>query len=119
MLVAHWGQFTPQVRRQAIDILLRRPEWSRALLDAIEQKALATSDLSTGQSQQLASHPDKAIAGRARSLLAQGGGLPNPDREKVLQSLLAVTEKTGNVAHGLEVFKANCASATATAISAS
>ena len=27
----------------------------------------------------------------------------------MLQSLLAVAEKTGNVAHGLEVFKANCA----------
>ena len=108
-LVAHWGQFTPQVRRQAIEILLRRPEWSRVLLDAIEQKSLAVSDLSTGQSQQLAGHPDKAIADRARALLAKGGGLPNPDREKVLQSLLAVAEKSGNVAHGLEVFKTHCA----------
>jgi putative membrane-bound dehydrogenase-like protein len=109
VLVAHWGQFTPQVRRQAVDILLRRPEWSRALLEALEARTLSASDLSTSQSQQLAGHPDKTLAERARALLAQGGGLPNPDRQKVLESLLAVTEKTGDAAHGLEVFKANCA----------
>jgi putative membrane-bound dehydrogenase-like protein len=109
LLVAHWGQFTPQIRRRAVDILLHRPEWSRALLGAIEQKTLSASDLSPDQSQQLAAHPDKAIAEKARTLLAEGGGLPNPDRQKVLESLLAITEKTGDAAHGLEVFKANCA----------
>jgi putative membrane-bound dehydrogenase-like protein len=108
-LIDRWAQFTPELRRQAIDILLRRPEWSRALLHAIAEKELAASDLRADQAEKLAAHPDKAIAERARSLLSQGGGLPNPDRDKVLQSLLPLTEKTGDTAHGFEVFKANCA----------
>jgi putative membrane-bound dehydrogenase-like protein len=108
-LIERWGEFTPEIRRQAIDILLRRPEWSRALLDALESKKLTISELGTGQAQQLAGHPDKAIAARAVTLLSQGGGLPNPDRDKVLQALLPLAEKAGNAARGLEVFKANCA----------
>ncbi len=108
-LLARWGELTPQMKHQGVDILLRRPEWSRGLLDAIEARTLSTNDLSTDQSQQLANHPDRSIAARARTLLAMGGALPNPDRMKVLKSLLAVTEKTGNLAHGLEVFKNNCA----------
>src|SRR5262249_22799111 len=35
--------------------------------------------------------------------------LPNPGREKALQSLLPLTEKPGAAAHGVEVVKANCA----------
>jgi putative membrane-bound dehydrogenase-like protein len=108
-LFTRWGQFTPEVRRQAVDILLRRPEWSRALLEAIEQKTLAVSDLRADQAQQLAGHPDKSLAERARGLLSRGGGLADPDRDKVLQALLPLTEKAGDPAHGREVFKANCA----------
>ncbi len=109
ILVERWGQFTPQLRRQALDILLRRPEWSRAMLDGLEKNVIAATDLSIEQSQQLSAHPDRALASRAKTLLSEGGRLPSPDRQKVLEQLLPLTEKTGNVAQGLEVFKKNCA----------
>src|SRR5262249_43992878 len=97
-IVARWGQFTPTLRAKALDVLLRRPEWSRALLDGLDKGTLATTDLSAGQSQQLAGHPDKKIAARARKILARGGSLPSPDRQKVLDGLLHLTKKTGNAA---------------------
>ena len=47
----------------------------------------AVAELSLDQKQALAAHPDKAIAERAKALLAKGGGLPDPDRQKVIDAL--------------------------------
>ena len=65
--------------------------------------------LTLSQSQALAAHPDKSIAERAKALLAKGGGLPDPDREKVIEALAPVVLKGGDAARGKEVFKKECA----------
>jgi uncharacterized protein len=70
---------------------------------------VAASDLSADQAQQLSGHPDEKLAARAREVLARGGRLPSPDRQKVIDDLLHVTERTGDPQKGLEVFKENCA----------
>src|SRR5262249_4347900 len=49
------------------------------------------------------------IAERATKLLAGGGRLPNPDRQKVVDALLPLAKKTGDKAKGKEVFEKNCA----------
>jgi putative heme-binding domain-containing protein len=100
---------TPKTQQKALDILLERPEWSKSLLVALEKNVIRIADLRADQGQILASHPDRRIAFRARKLLAKGGTLPSPDRQKVLDGLLHLTEKNGDPAKGLEVFKKNCA----------
>ena len=69
---------------------------------------MAISLLSLDQSQALAAHPDSKIAGRARALLARGGGLPDPDREKVIQALSPLAMKGGDASRGKEIFKKEC-----------
>jgi putative heme-binding domain-containing protein len=69
----------------------------------------ASSDSSTFWRSGLGRPPPCDRSDRARSLLARGGGLPNPDRMKVLESLLSAAERTGDASHGFEVFKAQCA----------
>ena len=65
--------------------------------------------LSLDQSQALAAHPDSKIAERAKALLARGGGLPDPDREKVIQALSPIVMKGGDASRGKEIFKKECA----------
>jgi putative heme-binding domain-containing protein len=108
-LIKRWGQMTPKTQQKALTILLERPEWSKSLLVGLEKDIIRISDLRADQGQLLASHPDRKIAFRAKRILARGGSLPSPDRQKVLDSLLALTEKTGDPARGLEVFKKHCA----------
>ncbi len=67
------------------------------------------SELPLDQKQALASHPDKEIASRAKALLAKGGGLPNADRQKVVEEFLPAIKKSGNVELGKAVFKKHCA----------
>ncbi len=108
-LVARWEKFSPGARAQSLEVLLRRPSWSASLLDAIEKGTVNVGDLGATQAQQLANHPDKRIAARARTILEKGGKLANADRQKVIDQFLHVTRKTGDVKAGVEVFKRVCA----------
>jgi putative heme-binding domain-containing protein len=67
------------------------------------------ADLSLDQQQALASHPDRRLAARFRRLLERGGGLPDADRQKVIEELLPLTRQTGDAVAGKEVFKKQCA----------
>ncbi|MCU0876551.1 MAG: ThuA domain-containing protein [Pirellulaceae bacterium] len=103
------GSFTPAVRPVAIRVLLARADWTGQLLDAMEAGGVPVADLSLDQKAALASHPSRRIAMRARRLLEAGGGLPNADRQKVLQELHHLTEEKGDPAAGKVVFKNQCA----------
>ncbi len=107
-LLKRMPTFTPQAREAALRILLSRPESTRQFLDAVEKGTMAFSELALDQKQALASHPEKKIAGRAKALLAKGGGLPNADRQKVVEEFLPLIKKAGNVELGKAVFKKNC-----------
>lgn len=108
-IVDGWQSWTPGVRAAAANVLLSRAELTRALLAGVQAGKLQLAELSLEQKQSLANHPDKQIAALAKKLLERGGGLPNPDRQKVLQGYLPLAEKTGEGALGKEVFKKHCA----------
>src|SRR5207237_3390604 len=66
-------------------------------------------ELSLDQRQGLMTHPRRNIATRARRLLARGGGLPDPDRQKVVDELMPLTQQSGDAVAGKQVFKNQCA----------
>src|SRR5262249_8729472 len=108
-IVQRWPELTPAARPAALSLLLLRPSWTRALLTARERGQIDRSDLNIEQAQLLSKHPDSAIAERAVKLLASGGRLPNPDRQKVLDTLLPLAKRHGDKARGKAVFENNCA----------
>jgi len=107
-LVGSLGSLTPAVRPSAIRLLLGRTDWTKALLDGLDQGRLQLAELSLDQKQSLANHVDKSIRDRVKPLMSKGGGLPNPDRQKVVEDLMALTEKTGDPVAGKAVFKKTC-----------
>jgi hypothetical protein len=107
-LVQHLPKLTPAARRYQIAALLRRGEWSSALLDAIESGKLPSSELATEQWAFLKSSPDGAIAKRAQALAGSRGAI-TADRAAIVQKLLPVAAKAGDAHRGKEVFDANCA----------
>ncbi|MGC1273357.1 MAG: PVC-type heme-binding CxxCH protein [Planctomycetaceae bacterium] len=100
---------TPTAREAGIRVLLSRPEWTRALVEAIEAGELSLSDLSLDQRQALANHPDEAIAEQATMLLSKGGGLPSADRQKVIEELSPLVLEGGDPAKGKLVYTQQCA----------
>lgn len=108
-MLAAITDFPPRLKTSAINVLLSKTAWSKSLLEAAEAKQFDLDELSLEQKQALRSVPDATLQIQAEKLLAMGGGLPDADREKVLQALMHVTELSGNVDSGREVYKKVCA----------
>jgi putative membrane-bound dehydrogenase-like protein len=108
-LVGRLPSLTPGVRAAGLRVVLGKADWTQALLDAAVAGKFKLSELTLDQRQALLSHPRRGIAGRARRLLARSAGLPNPDRQKVVDELMPLTEQKGDAAAGKLVFKNNCA----------
>jgi hypothetical protein len=99
-VVAKLPNLPPSARPTALRLVLARPGPTKAFLDAVESGTLRFDMLALDQKTALAAHPDKAIAERAKKLLALGGGLPDPNRQKVIDGLAAVLKTTGDPAIG-------------------
>jgi putative membrane-bound dehydrogenase-like protein len=109
VIVKRLNSWSPATRAAAIRTLLGRVESTRVLLDALDKGEVPIGELALDQREALTRHTDRAIARRAQAILARGGGLPNPDRQKVLDEYLPLTKKSGDAALGQVIFKSNCA----------
>jgi putative membrane-bound dehydrogenase-like protein len=107
-LVQHLPKLTPAARRYEIASLVRRKEWSTALLDSIEAGKLPPSELATEQWAELRNNPDSKISKRAQSLAGNRGAV-TADRAAIVEKLLPAAGKPGDPHRGKEVFDANCA----------
>jgi putative heme-binding domain-containing protein len=108
-LVEILPRLAPGVRAQVLRALLGRTDWSLALVEAFEQDKARISELALDQKQALAAYRNRDVAERVKRLLAQGGGLPDPDRQKVIDQLTPQVSEGGDVARGKVVFQQQCA----------
>ena len=107
-ITARFAGFGPSARIAAVGVLLGRPGLTGDLLAAVEAGDVSLTDLPPDRRQALAEHPDPVLRARAVVLLERGGGLPNPDRQKVIDAYLA-DDTVGNREPGAAVFKQHCA----------
>ena len=91
---------SPSVRSRVIRVLLGRADWSPAILATLERDPALLSELALDQKQALTSHPNREIAERAKKLLAHGGGLPDPDRQQVIDRIAPLVSEGGDPARG-------------------
>ena len=108
-LIARVDTLSPSLQQVLLRALLVRPPTTRTLLVAVDEGRLRIADLTLDQKAALREHPDQGIRDLAREVLAKDGGLPNPDRQRVIHQLMPLTEKTGSVDAGLAVYKKQCA----------
>jgi putative heme-binding domain-containing protein len=88
--------------------LMRRPEWTRTLLDAVEKQNINRTDVAADQWSQLKQSPNQMIARRAERLSTAGNAV-SADREEIVKKLLPLAKEKGDATRGKEVFAASCA----------
>jgi len=108
-VIEAYNGMTPVAQKQALSLMTKRSTWTRILLDAAQRGEIGLALLALDQKQALFSHRDKQIAALATKVLSATGGLPSPDRKKVLEQLLPLARRSGSVAHGKEMFTKHCA----------
>jgi len=99
---------TPQVREAAVRTVLANRDWAAELVSRLEAGTVSLGDLPVVERAKLTEHPDRKVRDRAKKILASGGGLPSPDRQRVTDELLPVVLAGGDPAVGKAVFKEHC-----------
>jgi uncharacterized protein len=102
------ASFTPPVREAAVRTVLANRDWAALLVDRLEHKMVSLGDIAIADRAKLTDHPDRKVRDRAKKVIAAGGGLPNADRQKVIDEILPVVSRGGDATRGKLVFKQQC-----------
>jgi len=106
-LIDKWPSCTPKLRIEVLDALVARSDRAIALLDAIERRKIAVSDLSPAQIRTLRNHSNP----RVRQLAARNLGAPDKtSREQIVASFRPALEFAGDPMRGKLIYLERCAS---------
>ncbi len=106
LLLAGWRGYTPAVRSEVLEALVRRPDRAAVLLDAVAAGKVRPGDIDPARARRLIALKDPKLAARAVKLLK--GSLP-ADRKDVLVKYQPALTMAADALRGREVFKKNCA----------
>jgi putative membrane-bound dehydrogenase-like protein len=107
-LLDRLASFTPPVREAAVRTILANRDWAALLVERLGTRQVNLGDIPIVDRAKLAAHPDRGVRERAQKILVAGGGLPNADRQKVIDEILPVVKAGGDAARGKLVFKEQC-----------
>jgi len=107
-LVGHYDQLAPAAQRELLNLMIRRNQWTGALLDGIKSGKVNNRDLLPQQWSTLAANLDEQISGRAQELRNATGRAPTADRKAIVDKFIGVADKPGDAAKGKLLFEANC-----------
>ncbi|MEZ6086885.1 MAG: c-type cytochrome [Pirellulaceae bacterium] len=99
------GRFPPALLRTGVTSLLRRPEWTQRLLDALEAKSITPAAIDVSQTNRLRNHSDKAIAARSAKLLSS----LSADRQAIIDRYRQAMSEEGDSHAGKLIFIKQCA----------
>jgi putative membrane-bound dehydrogenase-like protein len=107
MLLEHWPQYTPVVRRAVLATLLSRRDHVPAIVEALERKHVATADIDAAQTDLLLRLSDDQTRPRVQTLLRERA---SSDRRAVVESYQSSLERRGDPERGSRVFAQHCVS---------
>lgn len=107
VLAGLYASLAPDVQQLVFETLLKRGDWSMALLDAIQEKKVDPSAFGPARIFRIRTHPDKKVAERAAGM----EDVLNPGakaKTEAIAKLLRDVEKPGDVVQGKLLFNATC-----------
>jgi putative membrane-bound dehydrogenase-like protein len=105
LLLSGWRSYSPALRSEVVEALLRSTDRVGALLDALESGTVLRGDIARDRKDLLLNHPKSEVRDRAKKLLA---GEIDANRAKVIADYQAALELPGDVAKGKLLFQQKC-----------
>jgi putative membrane-bound dehydrogenase-like protein len=107
-LVGNLNGLKPELRTQAFDAILKRPEASLALLGVIQEGKIDPKEIGPGNIARLRTHPNKQVAKQANAMIDKLN--PNAKaKNELLAQLTPEVEKPGDAVKGKAMFALACA----------
>ena len=105
-----YAALEPELKPKALELLTQRPVWSKALLKAIETKAISKDALNVNQVRKLVTSKDGELAKSVRAIWGSVRETRNPGREAVIRATIdRLRQSRGDAVAGAVVFKNVCA----------
>ena len=106
LILRNWAELGPSVRGPALNLLLRRTDSTRQVLEAMASGTMRAAILSIDQRVRLLKHPDEDIRNQAITLF---GGAVSTNRQQVALEFQKSLNLSASVASGAKVFQRICA----------
>ena len=106
-ILTAWSNFSPQVQSIALDVLFSSTDWTRALLQQIDEGTLSHSVLDSTRLDVLAHHKDKKIQSLAQQIASSRQTLSEEKLGELSKAILALE---GDPKNGQVLFQENCMS---------
>jgi putative heme-binding domain-containing protein len=104
VLLRSWRGYGPNQRQAVLNALFNRPEWTSALVAALEAGKIQPAELGALPQQQLLKNADSNVRERSVRLFSE----ISIDRKKIVEAYKDVAQLPGNRANGHELFVKNC-----------
>ncbi|MBI3414771.1 MAG: ThuA domain-containing protein [Verrucomicrobia bacterium] len=108
-LIAAFPKLDPDLREAAFGQVVKRADWSSALVEAMRGNASLLNLLGPANQFRLRTHADKTVAAKANEVIDALKGPEQKQKDELLAKFRPEVEKAGNVENGKKVFLANCA----------
>lgn len=97
------------LREAAFGQLLKRADWSSAVIQALADRKLDPAVLGPGNLHRLRTHSDATVAANATKVIAELKGPEQKEKDALIAKLRPEVVKPGNAANGAKLFTQNCA----------
>ena len=104
-LLASWRTYSPEVRRNIVDVMMKDNVAIQGLLAAIQSDTIKRSDIERDKKQLLMKHPNAAVKATSIKLF---GNEVSTDRGKIVAQMQNVLQLDADPTRGLEVFRKKC-----------
>jgi len=108
-LLAALPKLDQDLRELAFGQLLKRADWSAAVVQALADRKLDPALLGPGNLFRLRTHADVAVAKRAAEVIAELKGPEQKEKDALIAEFRPEAIKPGNAANGAKLFTQNCA----------
>jgi len=107
LLLENWSQHPPSLRNAILATLSERDEWIDRLLEAMEKRVIAPTELPPVNRERLLRHKNQTIAKRASALLAVTAA---GNRVEAVAAYRSAVGLAGDPSRGQAIFATNCSS---------
>ncbi|HEX3798543.1 MAG TPA: PVC-type heme-binding CxxCH protein [Verrucomicrobiae bacterium] len=104
-----YAQIPAELQDVVLNELLKRADWSEALLDAIEANKISLATLGPVTINNLRTHSDHAVAVRANKIIDTLRGPQMKEKNELIAKFTPLVTQPGDPARGKELFTKNCA----------
>lgn len=108
-LLAAFPKLDLDLREVAFGQLLKRADWSGAMVKALADRKLDPALLGPGNLHRLRTHSDATVAANAVKVIAELKGPEQKEKDALIARLRPEVIKPGTAANGAQVFTQNCA----------